>query len=227
MFGDRCSPGGCLPGWRLRAGPNQEERSSPPSSRGPSALLSSSLPLPLRLLPRFLSALPYLGGTFSHYLSHGVSPPLPPRPTQREDKLVKGRVVAREGPLRPRRKGTAGAGAGSAGEGRAGGIFNPGQLLPVPGPAAPPHAVPPEGIPGRSALLAARRPPPLRAPQRGAEITSGCGSRSEGGPGWRRAHPCRTPGHTAAGAPPQPRSAPPPARSSGRLLPAPRPRLAA
>lgn len=127
---------GWLPGWQLRAGPNQEERSSPPSSRCPSALLppsffslfsssSGSYPLPLYL--------PYLWGTFCISLTHGVSRPLPPQADGqfREDKLVKGRVVPGEGPapvgwgrLGPRRKGTRAAAAAQR-RVRAGGEWTP------------------------------------------------------------------------------------------------------
>lgn len=161
---------GWLPGWQLRAGPNQEERSSPPSSRCPSALLppsffslfsssSGSYPLPLYL--------PYLWGTFCISLTHGVSRPLPPQADGqfREDKLVKGRVVPGEGPapvgwgrLGPRRKGTAGEG------GRAGGIFNQGQQLELQGRAAPPDTAALEGIPGRWAAAATPPAAPSLSP---------------------------------------------------------------
>ncbi|XP_039100828.1 basic proline-rich protein-like [Hyaena hyaena] len=219
-LGDRSGPCGCLPGWRLGAGPNQEERSSPPSSCGSSALLSPSLrPLPLPLPgsdPGFLSALLYLSATFSDCLSSGVSPPLPPRPAPREDELVKGGVVPREGPPGPRRKGTAGEEEGRRREGRGAERAGPGVFLtrgscsgcragrPHPTwrprrafpaaratPGRPPSPRPPGGP-----HLAAPRPAPAR-PQRGAEITSGCGSRSQEGPG--RAHPCGTLGHDRGG----------------------------
>ena len=111
-------PGGAVFGGsqrspRLPSRVAAQGRAQPGRALLPALLSPSLLPLLLPLPgsdPRFLSALPYLSATFCDSLSSGVSPPLPRRPAPREDKLVKGGVVPREGPPAPRRKGTAGEG---------------------------------------------------------------------------------------------------------------------
>lgn len=154
-----------LPGGVFRGSLRSLRLASPVAAQGsaqpgrallPALLLRPLCPPPsllllfLRLLPRFLSALLYLSGTFSDYLSYSRCLPAPPssgpRPTPREDKLAKGRVVPGEGPAPVAGAPTEGHRGGG---GRAGGIFNQGQQLELQGRVAPPDAAAPEGIPGR------------------------------------------------------------------------------
>lgn len=251
-----------LPGGVFRGSLRSLRLASPVAAEGRAqpgrALLPALLPRPLRpppslllllflrLLPRFLSALLYLSGTFSDYLSYSRCLPAPPssgpRPTPREDKLAKGRAVPGEGPAPVAEAPTEGHRGGG---GRAGGIFNQGQQLELQGRVAPPDAAAPEGTPGRWG--AAARPPAapspapapgflprpssarpllssptaLLGPQRGAEISSGCGSCSAEGLGAAGGE--RTPaGRSANGSrtPPGPRRSPVPGLGQ---LPAPTP----
>lgn len=168
-----------LPGGVFRGSLRSLRLASPVAAEGRAqpgrALLPALLPRPLRpppslllllflrLLPRFLSALLYLSGTFSDYLSYSRCLPAPPssgpRPTPREDKLAKGRAVPGEGPAPVAEAPTEGHRGGG---GRAGGIFNQGQQLELQGRVAPPDAAAPEGTPGRWG--AAARPPAAPSP---------------------------------------------------------------
>lgn len=224
--------GGSLQSLRLPSRVAAQGRAQPGRALLPALLprpLRPPLPLPPPAPPRPPTRLP-LGSPLSRRpllpLSlSGVSPPLPPPPNPREDRLVKGTAVPGEGPRRPRRKGTAGAGEGRAGEGRAGGIFNPGQRLELQGRAAPPHAAPPEGIPG--AQLAAPPAAP-RAPSAGPRLPLAAAAarrrgRAGGGrtPAGRGPHGRRGPAAAPLRAAPRP---PAPARGAtlgeSRPLPA-------
>lgn len=117
---------GSLRSLRLASRVAAQGRAQPGRALLPALLLRplrppASLLLFLRLLPRFLSSLLYLSGTFSDYLSYSRCLPAPPssgpRPIPREDKLAKGRVVPGEGPAPVTGAPTEGHRGGGAGQG--------------------------------------------------------------------------------------------------------------